>query len=91
MVSNYGLFRIVVDGSWLGFTVDGQDIHDVDGAGGPIEGARASIKRNNSVNISNDGYSLTFHFEDGQHDAAQEFVDRFNFFANLEDQTAPNE
>lgn len=82
LIDNYGLFRIGSDGSWLGLTVDGQNLKDATGAGGPIEGATASIKRNNTVNISNSDYSLTLHFEDGQHDAAQEFVDRFNYFAN---------
>lgn len=82
MIDNYALFRIGSDGSWLGLTVEGQNLKDSTGAGGPIEGAKASIKRNNTVNISNDDYSLTLHFEDGQHDAAQEFVDRFNSIAN---------
>lgn len=83
MIDNYGMFRIGSDGSWLGFQVEGQNVRMLDqpDTGGPVEGAKASIRKNNTVNISGDGYSLTGRFEDYQRDAAKQFVDMFNNYA----------
>lgn len=81
LISNYGMFRIGSDGSWLGLSVTGQEIRDINGVGGVAEGAVASIQENNTVKIEGDGYSLVLEFNEGQEVAAQEFVDRFNYFA----------
>lgn len=82
MIDNYDMFRIGTDGAWMGLTAEGQDIKDSTGAGGPAEGATASIEPGNIVKIVNEGYEINLTFNDGQEDAAQEFVDGFNFFAN---------
>jgi hypothetical protein len=76
------MFRIGVDGAWLGFQADGQNIQYAhqEGTGGPAEGATASIE-GTTVTITGSGFTLTGDFEEEQRAAAEEYVEVFNHFS----------